>query len=96
MYGDCAGDSVDETRPVNPQTDRAHRRVEAENILRQWGALHQVPIVILRVAGIYGLGRLPLQRLQDGMPVLLPEQSPLVTGFILMTWRASVWRHSIG
>jgi len=76
VYGDCAGEAVDETKPVNPQTDRAHRRVDAETVLQQWGALHQVPVVILRVAGIYGPDRLPLQRLRGGMPVLLPEQSP--------------------
>ncbi len=76
VYGDCAGEIVDEMRPVNPQTARAQRRVDAENVLQQWGAAHLVPVVILRVAGIYGPGRLPLQRLQAGMPVLLPEQSP--------------------
>ncbi|MBE0499902.1 MAG: NAD-dependent epimerase/dehydratase family protein, partial [Desulfuromonadales bacterium] len=74
VYGDCAGEIVDEKRPVNPQTDRAQRRVDAENVLQKWGAAHLVPVVILRVAGIYGPGRLPLQRLQAGMPVLLPEQ----------------------
>ena len=76
VYGDCAGEWVDETRPVNPQTDRARRRLSAERRLQQWGASHRVPVVILRVAGIYGPGRLPLQRLQAGMSVLLPEQSP--------------------
>jgi nucleoside-diphosphate-sugar epimerase len=76
VYGDCAGELVDESRPVNPQTDRARRRLDAETALQQWGALYRVPIVILRVAGIYGPGRLPLQRLQAGMPVLRPEQSP--------------------
>jgi nucleoside-diphosphate-sugar epimerase len=76
VYGDCAGELVDESRPVHPQTDRARRRLDAETALQQWGALYRVPIVILRVAGIYGPGRLPLQRLQAGMPVLRPEQSP--------------------
>lgn len=76
VYGDCRGELVKETRPVNPQTDRARRRVDAETILRNWGEVNQVPIVILRVAGIYGPGRLPLQRLQAGLPVLQPEQSP--------------------
>ena len=76
VYGDCRGELVKETRPVNPQTDRARRRVDAETILRNWGEVNQVPVVILRVAGIYGPGRLPLQRLQAGMPILQPEQAP--------------------
>lgn len=76
VYGNCDGDRVDEKRPVNPQTDRARRRVDAEDVLRRWGASHRVPVVILRVAGIYGPGRLPVQRLKQGMPVLQPEQAP--------------------
>ena len=33
-------------------------------------------IVILRVAGIYGANRLPLNRLREGAPVLRSEESP--------------------
>lgn len=77
VYGDCGGEWVDETRSINPQSDRARRRVDAENRLRAWGELNRVPVVILRVSGIYGPGRLPLQRLRSGMPILHPEQAPL-------------------
>ncbi len=77
VYGDCSGALVDETRPVNPQTDRARRRVDAETILRNWGEVNKVPMVILRVAGIYGPGRLPLQRLRAGMSIVQPEQAPV-------------------
>lgn len=77
VYGDCPGELVDESHPLNPQTDRARRRVDAETTLRGWGRAHRVPVVILRVAGIYGPGRLPLQRLQAGMPVLRPDQAPV-------------------
>jgi nucleoside-diphosphate-sugar epimerase len=37
VYGDCGGAWVDETRPVNPQTARAVRRVDAETQLLTWG-----------------------------------------------------------
>ena len=37
VYGNCAGQLVPETRPVDPQTARAIRRVDAEQQLRQWG-----------------------------------------------------------
>lgn len=76
VYGDCGGELVSETHAVNPQSDRARRRVDAEMMLRDWGETNQVPILILRVSGIYGPGRLPLQRLQEGMPVLHPEEAP--------------------
>lgn len=73
VYGDCAGAAIDETRPLRPASARARRRVDAEQVLRRWGALNQVPVLILRAPGIYGDGRLPLERLQAGLPVLAPE-----------------------
>ena len=76
VYGDCGGDWVTEATPVNPQTSRARRRLDAETTLRAWGKELAVPVVILRVTGIYGPGRLPLARLQQGHPVLREEESP--------------------
>ena len=76
VYGDCDGALVDETRPPHPETDRAKRRLDAEQAFRTWGMSHGVPIITLRVAGIYGPGRLPIDRLEKGGPVLRREQSP--------------------
>lgn len=76
VYGDCGGEWVTEETPVNPQTSRAQRRVDAENTLQEWGQRHGVPVVILRVTGIYGPGRLPLARVQQGHPVLNESESP--------------------
>ena len=76
VYGDCGGHWVTEETPVNPQTSRAQRRVDAEATLQEWGRLHGVPVVILRVTGIYGPGRLPLARIKQGHPVLREEESP--------------------
>ncbi len=70
VYGDRQGAWVDEETPPHPQTARARRRVNAENALRQWGKRHNVPVVVLRVGGIYGPDRLPIERLQKGLPVL--------------------------
>ncbi len=75
VYGDCAGALVDENRPLNPQTARAKRRADAEAQLQQMAQTFGVPLIILRVTGIYGPTRLPLQRLQQGHPVLTPEES---------------------
>mgnify|MGYP001818676436 FL=1 len=76
VYGDCGGARVTEETPVNPQTSRAQRRVDAEMTLLEWGRANKVPVVILRVTGIYGPGRLPLARLQQGHPVLNETESP--------------------
>ncbi|EIJ43639.1 nucleoside-diphosphate-sugar epimerase [Beggiatoa alba B18LD] len=76
VYGDCGGEWVDETRPINPQTDRARRRADAEKTLTQWCNKEKVPLVILRVAGIYGAERLPVERIRQKTPVLAAAQSP--------------------
>ncbi|WP_455201636.1 NAD-dependent epimerase/dehydratase family protein, partial [Kaarinaea lacus] len=64
VYGDCQGNWIDESEPVNPQTDRGKRRLDAENALTEWAAENQVAYTILRVSGIYGVGRLPVERLR--------------------------------
>ena len=69
VYGDCGGDWVDESRPPNPGSDRARRRLDAERAMSAYAAGHEVPLVILRVAGIYGPGRLPEKRLREQTPM---------------------------
>ena len=76
VYGDCQGKWITEEQPVNPQTDRGLRRLDAENTLRGWSEKTGVPVVILRVGGIYGPGRLPIERLKKGLPILKEEESP--------------------
>lgn len=74
VYGDCNGALVDETHLINPQTSRAWRRLDAERQVRNWGLRNGVCVSILRVPGIYALDRLPLARLREGVPALLPEE----------------------
>ena len=81
VYGDCGGDLVDEARPVNPQTPRAARRVDAERRLLTWGARHAAAVVILRAPGIYAADRLPADRLMQGTPVLA-DQDDVYTNHI--------------
>lgn len=76
VYGDCHGEWVTEERPANPQAPRAARRLAAETALRRWSRASGVPVVILRVPGIYARGRLPEERLRAREPVLREEESP--------------------
>ncbi len=76
VYGDCGGDCIDETRAVNPTTDRARRRVDAESQLRWYGRAHGARIAILRIPGIYAVDREgghPRERLLRGTAVLCRE-----------------------
>ncbi len=72
VYGDCAGQWIDEDAPLHPISPRAQRRLDAERALAAWGGDH----VILRVPGIYGPGRLPIERLQKQLAVVRAEESP--------------------
>ena len=76
VYGDCQGRWIDEDEPVNPQADRAKRRLDAEQQLLDYSKRSGVDVVILRVAGIYGPGKLPLERIRQRKPVIRPVDSP--------------------
>lgn len=75
VYGDCQGRWIDEDEPLKPQTDRARRRLDAEQALQAWRATGG-KAVILRVPGIYGPGRLPERRLREQLPVIAEAESP--------------------
>jgi len=75
VYGDCGGAVVTEETPINPMTARAQRRASAESQLREQAARLGFALVILRVTGIYGPGRLPVARVMQGHPVLKPEEA---------------------
>jgi nucleoside-diphosphate-sugar epimerase len=75
VYGDTGGSAVDETSPIAPANDRSRRRVAAEEAVRRWCEARGVRWVVLRVPGIYGPGRLPLERLQRGEPALRAADS---------------------
>ena len=76
VYGDCKGEWVSEQHPVNPGVSRAKRRWDAECRFREWRSATGGELVILRVAGIYGPGKLPLERLRKGLPLVRAEESP--------------------
>ena len=62
VYGDHRGGWVDEDTPLTPSSDRGRWRVLAET---QWRATG-LPLHIFRLAGIYGPGRGPFEKVRDG------------------------------
>jgi nucleoside-diphosphate-sugar epimerase len=76
VYGNCHGQWVDESTPLNPRLDRAKRRVDAEQQFQAYCHTQQIPLVILRVAGLYAPDKLPVQRLKEKKPVVSKEDSP--------------------
>ena len=62
VYGHHNGDWVDETTPLAPTTTRGAARMQAE---ADWAALG-LPLHVFRLAGIYGPGRGPFEKVRDG------------------------------
>jgi nucleoside-diphosphate-sugar epimerase len=75
VYGDTGGASVDEDTTPNPATDRARARFDAECAVRDWAQARGCEWVILRVPGIYGPGRLPLERIRSGQPSIRESEA---------------------
>ncbi len=75
VYGDCGGAVVDEDTPVNPGSRLSKPRVAAENRLREWAVESACELIVLRVPGIYGPGRLGIDRIRDGVSVLAEAEA---------------------
>ena len=75
VYGNCNGKEVDESYKIKPNTDRAKRRVSAESQLINHCKQKNINLIILRVPGIYGKGRLPIDRIKSGEPIIKKEES---------------------
>ncbi len=63
VYGDHGGGWVDEATPLIPTTRRGQWRKEAE---AAWEAIPGLPLHIFRLAGIYGPGRGPFEKVRQG------------------------------
>lgn len=76
VYGDHAGGWVNEETPPMPVTPRAKRRLAAENLLFSWCDRLGKSARVIRVPGIYGPGRLPIERIRQQIPVIHPDEAP--------------------
>lgn len=74
VYGDCDGEWVTESSATNPQTERGQRRLDMEQQWIEWGEQAEIPVVILRVPGIYSFSRLPRERIAKRIPVVSPSE----------------------
>lgn len=66
VYGDHGGGWVDETTPANPVSERGRARVLAEGQWLDFGRRTGVPVQVFRLAGIYGPGRGPFEKIRNG------------------------------
>ncbi len=66
VYGDFGGQWIDESAPTRPINRRSAHRVEIEQQWRDYAEGRGVPLLILRLAGIYGPGRSAFDKLREG------------------------------
>ena len=104
VYGDCQGGLAIETRATNAETERAQRRIDAENRIRHFGRASGVCVSTLRIPGIYApdrVGGTPRERLLKGTPVLQPSDDvftnhihadDLARACVAALWRAKPGR----
>lgn len=76
VYGDQRGGWVDEDTPPNAVSDRAIARVKAEAAWQDICARAGIRLHIFRLAGIYGPGRGPFEKLRSGRAqrIIKPNQ----------------------
>lgn len=96
VYGDHKGGWVDEDTPPNPASERGRWRVMAED---QWRATG-LPVHVFRLAGIYGPGRGPFEKVRNGTArrIVKPGQvfGRIHVDDIAQTLRASIARPDPG
>lgn len=91
VYGNCDGERIAETRPVAAKNPRARRRADAERQLRRFAARNGIQLSILRVPGIYAQDRLPLERIQNGTPVVRAEEDSYTNHIHAEDLAKTVW-----
>jgi nucleoside-diphosphate-sugar epimerase len=75
VYGGSGGEVITEESPAVPDSAMGKRRLDAEAAFSKYGEDNDVPVIILRVSGIYGPGRLPLMQISQGQPLLNEDES---------------------
>jgi nucleoside-diphosphate-sugar epimerase len=75
VYSETGGGIVTEESATEPQSPMGKRRLDAEQAFLEYGRTTGTPVIILRVSGIYGPGRLPLMQISQGQPLLNEAES---------------------
>jgi nucleoside-diphosphate-sugar epimerase len=66
VYANSDGGWIDETAPCQSNSERTEQRIRAEESWRDYARQRNLPLAILRIAGIYGPGRSSLNKLKEG------------------------------
>lgn len=78
IYGEHHGAWVDEDSACHIETPRQKGRASAELLFKNYSQTEKVPCALLRVAGIYGPNRLPIQAIEKNSPVIAQAEAPAI------------------
>jgi nucleoside-diphosphate-sugar epimerase len=78
VYGNYAGAKVDEQSTCHIKNDRQKRRLDAEMQCSDYATSRGIDCALLRIAGIYGPHRIPLQAVTEQTAVIAANQAPLI------------------
>ena len=92
VYGDCGGSYVTEDAELKPLTSRAKKRVIAEKMIMKYSTVNNTKYIILRVPGIYGLGRLPLSKIREREPLVNKDECKITNLINVEDLARVVWR----
>jgi len=77
IYGDHQGRLINEESQLNIKTNRQFRRYHAEQQLLEYCHKYGIKLSILRIAGIYGPERIPLEKVKRYIPIIRPSEAPI-------------------
>jgi nucleoside-diphosphate-sugar epimerase len=75
VYGNRQGALTDEFVTPTPKTKRATKRLQSEKFLKDWCNEKVIELIILRVTGIYGPGRLGVDKIKKGLTIIKRDEA---------------------
>ena len=76
VYGDKSGNRVDEKTPCTITLDRQYRRLDAERLCQEMSVTKTIDCVLLRIGGIFGPHRLPVEAAIQQTALIEPNSAP--------------------
>lgn len=78
VYGEHHGQWVNESSECLIKSPRQLARLHAESLVHDFCRQHKIPGTCLRIAGIYGPNRIPMDAAHQQTPVITKTQAPFI------------------
>ncbi|MDP3268364.1 MAG: SDR family oxidoreductase [Legionella sp.] len=91
VYGNHQGNWVDEGARCLINHPRQLRRLDAEQQWFKYSQQQNITPIMLRIAGIYGPGRLPIEQAKAQLPVIETHRAPLINHIYVKDLAKIAW-----